>query len=64
MEPEESTACSEQPINISYPELENPVNTRSPYGFKIYFNIISHISLHLPRYLFPSGFLSTILHSF
>jgi hypothetical protein len=35
MEPEESTACSEQPINISYPELENPVNTRSPYGFKI-----------------------------
>jgi len=52
MEPEESMTCSTQPVNISYPELENPVNTLSPYGFKICFNI----SLHLPRRLFPSGF--------
>jgi len=44
--------CSKQPVNITYPELENPVNTLSPYCFKIYL----HISLHLPRRLFSSGF--------
>jgi hypothetical protein len=32
MEPEESMTCSKQPVNISYLELENPINTLSPYG--------------------------------
>jgi hypothetical protein len=52
MEPEESMTCSKQPVNISYPELENPVNTLPQYGFKIYFNM----SLQIPRLLFPTGF--------
>jgi hypothetical protein len=52
METEESMTCSKQPVNISYHELENPVNTLSPYDFKIYFNM----SLQIPRRLFPTGF--------
>jgi hypothetical protein len=62
-EPEGSSPCSQEPSTGPYPEpvQSSPSHSISPRSILI---LSTHIRLGLPSGLFPSGFLTNILHAF
>jgi hypothetical protein len=60
MEPEGYLPLSQEPATYLYPQQDVPPTT---HASNFHFNIISHLRLCLPNYLFPSGFSTKTLYA-